>query len=95
MLDALPLDEALARMADNYDAAMDKVLLRVTTEVHDGVARGELRTPTSPGSYRSKHKSAAPAKAKGEVRPRPSVRCRCWSSRLTMCREGSAGPTAW
>jgi hypothetical protein len=50
-LDALPLDEAWARMADNHDAAMDKVLWHATVEVHDGVAHSELRTPSSPGSY--------------------------------------------
>ena len=50
-LDALPLPDAFARMAENYDAAMDKSLARVTVEVVDGVARGELVTPAKAGSY--------------------------------------------
>jgi hypothetical protein len=50
-LDALPLPDALARMAENYDAAMDKSLQRVSAEVVDGVARGEIVTPAKAGSY--------------------------------------------
>jgi hypothetical protein len=50
-LDALPLDQAFLRMAENYDQASDKVLLRTSVEVRGGIARGELVAPATVGRY--------------------------------------------
>jgi hypothetical protein len=50
-LDALPLEQALARIANEHDQALRTVLWSTQAPLQAGTARVELRAPAEPGHY--------------------------------------------
>lgn len=50
-LEKLPLDQAFARMAENHEKALDKVLFSTEHPFEDGLAAVRLTAPLEPGDY--------------------------------------------